>query len=203
MCLLEKWSIFDVTFIQWLHLIAGEYTAGGGRYKQAVPPGQHGHAVGKKVFAMEELSTTTDELFFFGKKLFSTAEYLFDIIWSSIITFRFVVNEHDVWWHETLLSIIITCLLQNLTDNNFTLLNFTQHFLASSLDIADEKEPKKGCCRALCSPVQWSKMLFVEIHWNFVLGVSVRTGDRFHSFSNQPATFRIYKIGQPLQHPHR
>ncbi|CAN6582827.1 unnamed protein product [Malus baccata var. baccata] len=51
-----------------------------------------------------------------------------------------------------------------------------EEVLYPSGDIAEEKEPEKGCCGALCTPIQWFRMLCVELHWSFVLGVVVVYG---------------------------
>ncbi|KAL6295868.1 hypothetical protein ACE6H2_004010 [Prunus campanulata] len=48
--------------------------------------------------------------------------------------------------------------------------------LKSSGDMVEENEPKKGCSGALCTPINWFKMLCVEMHWSFVMGVVVVYG---------------------------
>ncbi|XP_068312227.1 probable folate-biopterin transporter 2 [Pyrus communis] len=51
-----------------------------------------------------------------------------------------------------------------------------EEVLDPSGDTTYESEPKKGCCDALCTPIQWFKMLCVELHWSFVWGVVVVYG---------------------------
>lgn len=61
--------------------------------------------------------------------------------------------------------------------------------LKSSGDMAEENEPKKGCSGALCTPINWFKMLCVEMHWSFVMGVLVVYG------INQGLGGALYRVG--------
>ncbi|CAL8995920.1 unnamed protein product [Prunus brigantina] len=61
--------------------------------------------------------------------------------------------------------------------------------LKSSGDMVEENEPKKGCSGALCTPINWFKMLCVEMHWSFVMGVLVVYG------INQGLGGALYRVG--------
>ncbi|CAB4265891.1 unnamed protein product [Prunus armeniaca] len=61
--------------------------------------------------------------------------------------------------------------------------------LKSSGDMVEENEPKKGCSGALCTPINWFKMLCAEMHWSFVMGVVVVYG------INQGLGGALYRVG--------
>ncbi|KAL5558254.1 hypothetical protein UlMin_034465, partial [Ulmus minor] len=48
--------------------------------------------------------------------------------------------------------------------------------LEPSGTIVEEYESKKGCCPLFLAPIHWFKMLAMETHWSFVLGVVVVYG---------------------------
>ncbi|KAK9947227.1 hypothetical protein M0R45_012659 [Rubus argutus] len=51
-----------------------------------------------------------------------------------------------------------------------------EHLKPCGGEIVEENEAKRGCCDAVCTPIQWFKMLCREMHWSFVLGVVVVYG---------------------------
>ncbi|KAF3446169.1 hypothetical protein FNV43_RR11348 [Rhamnella rubrinervis] len=46
----------------------------------------------------------------------------------------------------------------------------------NSSGTVEENDPRKSCCDLLFAPIQWLKMLALEMHWSFVFGVVVVYG---------------------------
>ena len=53
----------------------------------------------------------------------------------------------------------------------------------------EENDPRKSCCDFFFAPIQWFKMLALEMHWSFVFGVVVVYG------INQGLGGALYRVG--------